>query len=466
MPEIIADKNVFSLSEVTTSIERTLAKRYSSSFWVKAEMNKLNFYKHSGHCYPDLLEKKDGRIVSQMRATLWNTDYQRINQQFLQILKEPLKDGINILFEASISFSATHGLSLHIHQMEPTYTLGALELEKTETIQRLQAEGIWDANKKLTLPLLPQRIAIISVETSKGYADFLRVIENNQWGYHFFHMLFPALLQGDNAVLSIITQLNQIKKVQHHFDAVAIIRGGGGEVGLTCYNHYALAQAIALFPLPVLTGIGHATNETVAEMVSHSNAITPTKLAEMLIQHFHNFSVPVKNARDRILQFAKIQLKDSSESLSRLTKDLTVSSQQNIRQQQYAISILSRQFSGNVRASIQAEENILSKSKQLLRTSNIKVIQEEQHIKVLAEKLKNNSHNLLRHSKTSVEHLERTIRLLDPMQVVKRGYTLTLKDGQIVQQAGQLKMNDEIITIFADGELSSRVTDFKKSVNE
>lgn len=466
MPEVIADKNVFTLSEVTTSIERTLAKRYSSSFWVKAEMNKLNFYKHSGHCYPDLLEKKDGRIVSQMRATLWNTDFQRINQQFLQILKEPLKDGINILFEASISFSATHGLSLHIHQMEPTYTLGALELEKTETIQRLQTEGIWDANKKLSLPLLPQRIAIISVETSKGYADFMRVIENNQWGYRFFHMLFPALLQGDNAVLSIITQLNRINKVRHHFDAVAIIRGGGGEVGLTCYNHYALAQAIALFPLPVLTGIGHATNETVAEMISHSNAITPTKLAEMLIQHFHNFSVPVVNAREKVVQFARNQLKEKSDSLSRLSKDLTMSSQQHIRQQQFAISLMSRQFSGNVKSSIQTEENILNKSRQLLKSSTMKVLQEVQQVKALSEKLRSYSQQQIRQSYTLVEHLEKNIRLLDPMHVVKRGYTLTLKDGHIIQEAGQLKTNDEIITIFADGKVSSRVTDVKKSVNE
>jgi exodeoxyribonuclease VII large subunit len=152
---------------------------------------------------------------------------------------------------------------------------------------------------------LPQRIAIISVETSKGYVDFLKVIESNSWNYKFFHFLFPSLLQGDKAVPSILAQLKRIKKVKEHFDVVAIIRGGGGDVGLSCYNNYLLAKEIALFPIPVITGIGHATNETVSEMISFSNAITPTKLAEYLLQKFHNFSVPVQDAEKKIIDKSK-----------------------------------------------------------------------------------------------------------------------------------------------------------------
>src|SRR5690606_4336848 len=140
--------------------------------------------------------------------------------------------------------------------------------------RRLREEGVYDRNRELKLALLPQRVAVISVETSKGYADFVKVIESNSWGYRFVHRLFPSLLQGDRAVESIRTQLRNIGKLADRYDVVAIIRGGGGDTGLSCFNDYTLARDIALFPLPVITGIGHATNETVVEMVAHRNAIT------------------------------------------------------------------------------------------------------------------------------------------------------------------------------------------------
>src|SRR5690606_24767693 len=165
----------------------------------------------------------------------------------------------------------------------------------------------------LPFALLPQRIAIISVESSKGYADFTHIIEQNPWGYKFFHYLFPSLLQGDNASQSIINQLHRIEKVSHHFDVVAVVRGGGGDVGLSCFNDFALARQIATFPLPVITGIGHATNETVVEMISFFNAITPTKLAEFLIQRFHNFANPVEEAQRKIVDRCRNVLKEEQE---------------------------------------------------------------------------------------------------------------------------------------------------------
>ncbi len=301
MSEIVNDRQVFSLLEVTKSIQKTIADRYKSAFWVKAEMNKLNHYSQSGHCFPELVEKANGKVIAEIKSTLWRDDYLNINNNFIKTLKEPLKDGIKILFLAKVNYTPTYGLSLQILDIDPSYTLGDLEREKQETIKKLKNENSFDKNKKLRLPLLPQRIAIISVESSKGYADFLRVLDTNSWDYKFFHYLFPSILQGENAVKSMLAQLKRIEKVKSHFDVVAIIRGGGGDVGLSYYNNYSLAKAIAEFPLPVITGIGHATNETVVEMISSTNAITPTKIAEFLLQKFHNFSVPLQRAQDKII---------------------------------------------------------------------------------------------------------------------------------------------------------------------
>ena len=327
MPEKINNKTIFSLLEVTNSIRKTLEERYKSAFWIKAEMNKLNHYSQSGHCFPEIIEKVNGKIIAQIKATLWRDDYQNINRNFLRILKEPLKDGIKILFLAKIFFDPSFGLSLQIIDIDPQYTLGDLENEKRETIKKLQLEGIYDKNKKLELPFLPQRIAIISVATSKGFGDFIDVIDKNSWNYKFFYLLFPSILQGDKAVTGIIAQLERIKKVIHHFDAVAIIRGGGGDVGLSCYNNYELAKAITLFPIPVITGIGHVTNETVCEMFAHTNAITPTKLAEFLLQKFHNFSVPIQKAKEKIADKSRRILSEENtklESELKLFRSITV----------------------------------------------------------------------------------------------------------------------------------------------
>src|SRR5450432_2139952 len=188
MPEIVNDKSVFTLLEVTKSIRKTLSERYKESYWIRAELNKLNYYKQSGHCFPELVEKQEGRVLAQMKATIWKDDFIVIDREFQRVLKEPLKDGIKILFLAAISFDPTHGLALRIMDIDPAYTLGDLEKEKQETIERLKKENLYDKNKGLRLALLPKRIAVISVESSKGYADFIKVIEGNVQGYRFFHL--------------------------------------------------------------------------------------------------------------------------------------------------------------------------------------------------------------------------------------------------------------------------------------
>src|SRR5699024_10126770 len=169
------NKEIFSLYQVTRSIQKTLEGRYQSAFWVKAELNKLNYYRHSGHCYPELVEKRKGKIIAEMRSILWKTDLRRTNAAFQRVLGEPLKDGIKILFLGRIKYDPHYALSLQIIDIEPEFTLGDLQKEKQEAIKRLKKEGIFDKNKKFSLPLLPHRIAVISVVTSKGYADFLIV---------------------------------------------------------------------------------------------------------------------------------------------------------------------------------------------------------------------------------------------------------------------------------------------------
>ena len=442
MSEVKNDKRIFSLLEVTLSIKKTIHERYQSSFWVKAEMNKLNHYSYSGHCYPELLEKIDGKVVAQMKTNLWRDDYLRINANFIDTLKEPLKDGINILFNATVSFDPVHGLSLRIIDIDPVFSLGELEREKLETIERLKKEGVFHSNKSLSMPLLPQRIAVISVETSKGYADFLKIISNNTWGYRFFCFLFPALLQGDRSVDSILFQLKRIRRVKHHFDAVVIVRGGGGDVGLSSYNHYSLSKEICQFPIPVLTGIGHSTNETVAEMVAYRNAITPTELADFLIQAFHNFSVPIQQMQASLVASANGILADERAGLlgsARLFKSVT---NQLLIHNRHDVKGLARSASQHLTWFFQ-------KKKQLELDCQLRIKKGT----VLYQKNK----------MLELGAVEKSINLMDPINIIKRGFTITLKDGKAVTNLADVKPGDKTTTITIDGAIISEVVSTKRN---
>jgi exodeoxyribonuclease VII large subunit len=459
MSEKINEKTVFSLLEVTKSIQRTLNDRYKSSFWIKAEMSKLNFYKHSGHCYPDLVEKKDGKVIVQIRACIWKDDFIRINNKFINTLNEPLKDGIKILLLVKITFDSVHGLSLLIMDMDPSYTLGDIEREKQETIKRLVNEGIFNRNKTLKIPLLPKRIAVISVETSKGYADFLRVIETNVWGYRFFMYLFPSLLQGDNAIQSIIKQLENIRKVKHHFDIVTIIRGGGGDVGLSCFNDYRLAKTIAMFPIPVLTGIGHATNETIAEMIAFSNEITPTKLAEYLLQKFHNFAVPVSAAEKKIyektaqlLNKEKMRFNAETKLFRSITDNMMKSNNREIVNLTKTLSDHSQFILRNGDNSLRISKTNIGKGTMAFCRAKHIVIQQMKETLQLQSLLKT------KNSMMKLEGIEKNVANMDPVNVLKRGYSITLLNNKSVTNTSQVKDGDILNTILHEGNIISIVS--------
>lgn len=415
MPELIQNKTIFSLLEVSKSIQKTLAERYKSLYWIKAEMNKLNHYTHSGHCYPELVEKQDGKVVAEIRSTLWKADFTRINNNFLKIAQEPLREGITMLFQASISYDPMYGLSLRIVDIDPTFTLGELEKEKLDSIRKLKEEGIYEANKSIPFPMLPKKLAIISVETSKGLSDFYKIINQNPWGYKLECTLFPALLQGDKSIPSIINQLAVIADKIAEFDVVAIIRGGGGEVGLSSYNNYLLAKAIAIFPIPILTGIGHSTNYTVSEMVAYKNAITPSELADFLIQKFHNFSVPIEKAAEGIQQLILTRFKEERNFLSQMATHI--------------------QWVG----------------KRELQTARTNIQHMQQELGALI-KLRFYEH------KTALAHTEKIIQLSDPRRMLKQGFSITKVNGKLLQSLDQLSPGDLIQTILEDGEIISTVT--------
>jgi exodeoxyribonuclease VII large subunit len=449
-------KKTFTLLQLTQSIHRAVQSAFDGRYWIVAEMNKLNLYPKSGHAYPELVEKQDGVIVAEMRANLWKSDFERINQNFIQAIQEPLKDGIKVLMNVSVGFDSKYGISLTIHEIDPSYTLGDLEQEKQNSIQTLKQQGLFGLNRKKILPLLPQRLAIISVANSKGYQDFTHVLNENSWNYKFFHMLFPSLLQGDKAVVDLSLQLNRIRKVAHHFDAVVIVRGGGGDIGLACYNNVNLCKVIAEFPLPVLTGIGHRVNESVADMVAYKNLITPTDLGNYFIQQFHNFSLPVQRAEEaiadkslRLLAETKTKLHGFVLLFRSVVETTLVKNTSKIETLSVGLRTKTIQHVSNEKGNIQ------KLSKALANDARKHLTAERVSVSKLQEGMKNRINVRLSKELMLVNGLENSVRLLDPRNVLKRGFSITLVNGKAVTDESEVNSGEAITTLLYNGTIKS-----------
>ena len=434
--ETFQDHPVYALSEITKSIENIIAKNYNKAYYIKAEILKLNYYPHSGHCYPELVEKEKGKIKAQLRGVIWSSQFKNIHERFIAITGEPLKEDISILCLATIEFSGQYGLSLQIQDIEPLYTLGEMAKNKREVIERLKKERIFYLNKQKTLPLVPQKIAIISVETSKGYSDFMITLQQNTWNYHFHTTLFPSLLQGDKALVSIPNRLTEIAKRETEFDCVVIVRGGGGDVGMSCYDDYNLASAVATFPLPIITGIGHSTNETITDMVAFANKITPTEVAYFLIQQYHNFSIKVDECKDKMITKANESMQKNLIFFDKINQKIIMKIEKYNHQKEKEIQILGQRFHN---CSIQ----YLSKK--------------NNEVQNIMQKIKNNVIQYINNQNNYINQWQTKIELLHPENILKRGYSITMKNGKAICNADQVTKGEIIFTKLFQGEIQSTV---------
>jgi len=460
----MSEKQVFTLQQVVRSIKKTLEDRYTQNYWVKAEMHKLNKYP-SGHAFPELVQKDENKIVAQITGTIWKQQLERINTKFIEVVKEPLREGTTLLLLVKINYSETFGLGLQILDIDPSFSLGELQKQREETLRKLAKEGLLNLNQKLHFPLLPKRVAIISADSSKGLSDFLQVLQENEKSYFIFTHLFNAYLQGDVAVQSIISALKKIKRVKDYFDIVIIVRGGGAEVGMTCYNNYDLCKAIAEFPLPVLTGIGHSTNLNVAEMVSFRNEITPTKLAEFLLQTFREFEQETKRLNREMIAHS-LQLIDKTKQdfngqvrvFKHASLRFTDSLKNELKQQIIELKNTTRYFLKN-------ENDAVLSLKNDYRIVTKEIITAERNtLSLISKPIKGSLLHFFERKESDLEQLEKTVNILNPSNVLQRGYSLTLLNGKILSAKNKPKKGDLIesktnsLTLFSRVEKTSENT--------
>jgi exodeoxyribonuclease VII large subunit len=429
------------LSELNRIVKQALSQHLEPSYWLVAEVAEMRIAQ-AGHCYMELIEKEDQNILAKIRANIWATQFRVIKSYFETSTGEPLKAGMKILMNATIQFHEVYGISLVIKNIDPSYTLGERQRKRLEVVRQLEEDGVFDMNKNLSLPLVPQKIAIISSPTAAGYGDFMDQITNNRYGYHIQNKLFPALMQGDTAPESIIGALHEILSSSASYDLVVLIRGGGAAVDLDCFDDYELCAHIAQFPIPVITGIGHERDETVADLVAHLKLKTPTAVAEFLIDGFRKFE-------ERILEyFASIQLQTGS-YLDQLKEDLQ---QLNMRLQRISQLVLQRK-------NLQLE--YLGKS--LQQQGKIFLKNKEKVIVDYRSKLESEAKNLIIQKGKELQQYERLVKLSDPQNILNKGFTITFLNNEWMHKA-KPKVGDTITTQTSKLKLISTIE--KIDINE
>ena len=445
---------VFTLKQVAQSIRKTLESRYERVYWVKAEIYKMNLFP-SGHAFPELVQRTDGKIVANLSGVIWKTNYGRISKQFEATVKEPFSEGKEVLMLVKITFSEVYGLSLHVTDIDPSYSLGALHKLKLETIDALNKLGILQKNQSLRLSL-PKRIAVISAESSKGLSDFMQVLSGSSFGIATF--LFNATVQGDQAIESILKAFNKIELVRQHFDAVVIVRGGGAEVGMSCYDDFNLCKRIAEFPLPVLCGIGHSTNLTVAEMVAYSHAITPSVLASDLLQEFelkllelHAICAKLNHVQSNLITNTKSTFNQAVSKINGVTK--------------WRFERINNQLNAIEQRSIQETKHLLLFHKQYISSSPIaiqtlvkKSHQIEHHRRtVLQQQLTFTMNRMVDKNAAIIESLEKQIHLMSPSAVLARGFAIARSNGKAILSKTELHPGSMILIELSDGTAEAEV---------
>lgn len=312
------------LSELQRHVKEVLTEQFEAPLWVSAELSELKV-NYSGHCYMELIEKGRGSAngvpTAQARAVIWRSNYPRIAGTFEATTGQKLTAGLRILAQVLVTYHELYGFSLQIIDIDPAYTLGDMEQQRLETIARLEEEGVWDMNRELEMPLLVQRIALISSAQAAGYQDFCKELSRTDYAYRL--TLFDAYMQGAAAEESILAALNEVAARQEEFDVVVIVRGGGSVSDLNCFNAYRLCSHIAQFPLPVLTGIGHDKDQSVADMVAHTPLKTPTAVAGWLNERMERIEGWLEGAAQQLHDAVIARMRDEELQLEQLGSELS-----------------------------------------------------------------------------------------------------------------------------------------------
>ena len=417
-------EKALTLYELNSLVRETIEEELHQEYWVEAELSEVREVR--GHCYMQLVQydrseeggkrkRYENTPIAQASAKCWQSSWQLLRPYFEKETGQRLHAGMKVLLQVYANFHETYGFSWIVTDIDPTYTMGDMARKRQEIIRVLKDEGVFGLQKELPLPLFCQRIAVISSANAAGYGDFVNQLENNEYGFQFHTRLFPAVMQGEDVEKSVIAALEQIfRGSENSFDCVVIIRGGGATADLSGFDTLALAENVANFPLPIITGIGHERDESILDMVSHTRVKTPTAAAAFLIDHLKEVLEVLNDAQERITRYAQ-------QKLSTLNAQLSV-----------VAEAIPRLFS-------------VVKTRQDARLDSM----QEKMTMLIERRLETEQHR--------IQLVSEKVKSLDPTLLLRRGYSITLHNGKVVKDVSVLNTGDELETRLAHGSVRSKV---------
>lgn len=426
-----------SLFELNSLVREAIEEYVTDEYWVEAEL--ASAHESGGHCYMELIQKEDGSNtpIARASARCWRSTWALLKPHFERETGQTLRGGLKVLLQVYPQFHENFGFSWIVTDIDPTYTLGDMARRRQEIIRRLKEEGVFDLNKELELPLFAQHIAVISSDSAAGYGDFCKQLSENKQGFKFAVELFSAVMQGEQVEQTVITALNEINERREDFDCVVIIRGGGSTSDLSGFDTLALAENVANFPLPVITGIGHDRDESVLDMVSHTRVKTPTAAAAFLIEHLQDVYSLIVEAEEDVIRCVTDRLQKERLRIDRL------------------IELLPKQLA----AFLTAQHARLGRLIELLpRQTAACLTGQRGNLDLLAATMRGVLERRMLQENHRMELLEHRVDAVNPEKLLQRGYSITRSNGRVVRSPEQLKAGDEIETTMEKGTIKSVVT--------
>ena len=429
-------ENALTLYELNSLVVELIDKVMPSSYWVEAEI--VDARESKGHLYLELIEKDESTNIPIARASAkcWRSSWLMIGPHFERVAGVKLRAGLQIMIQVHAQFHAQYGFSWIIDDINPEYTMGSMARKRNEIIAQLKSEGVFELQRELCLPLFAQRIAVISSASAAGYGDFCNQLQHNEYGFRFQMQLFQAFMQGEQVEQSIVAALNLISTKEDDFDCVVIIRGGGATADLSGFDTLVLAENVANFPLPVITGIGHERDESILDMVAHTRVKTPTAAAAFLIDHLAATLNRIEQAQISIQRMVEHRIQHEKLHLQQLSTHIPilfsmVKNRENARLDDYWHALLQRVMLHLQQSKMRVE---LLSNKVIPATTN----------KLMAEQHK-------------LQLLEQRVDGVNPERMLRLGYSLTYKNGYVLRNVNEVKAGDEITTRLEGGIITSVV---------
>lgn len=422
------------LFELNNLVREVISSTLSEEYWVEAELSEVHEVR--GHCYMELIQKElfSNTPVAKASAKCWKNKWTLLREKFEKVTRKGLKPGMKVLLKVYADFHEAYGFSWIVTDINPEFTMGDMARKRQEIINTLKREGVFELQKELVLPQFAQRIAVISSENAAGYGDFCHQLADNPQQLKFYTRLFPAVMQGEGVEESVIGALNSINENIEKFDAVVIIRGGGATSDLSGFDTLRLAENVANFPIPIITGIGHDRDESIVDMVAHTKVKTPTAAAALLIDHLNHILERLLDAQAELIAAVRHRSELEQARLVRMSEKIPMLfSLVKTRQEQRIERHLT-----NITASL-----------------NDKLSHEHHRLSLIENQLAPTLLQQMTRENYRLQLLQQRLEALNPQRLLQRGYSITLCKGKVVKDARQLKAGDEIETKLANGKITS-----------